>query len=344
MYKKLPLFENYKRIDLGEIEANHGEFKLGEVNGYHVYEIPQNRPDLYRMYRRMSTYTKWHPSISRSQEYFSDHNSKGPMYVFLHPDGRKHIFRPWENSMSDSDDWLLPINKTNYELFRFLSTKGVEIPLEYRIGYDHSAIKPAELNVPGDLQLGRYVTSLPQGLKVGGDLILEGARITTLPPNLKVGGRVYLSDSSIISISPGVEIGGNLELWRTPIQSLPSDLKVGGDLNLSECRHISTLPEGLSVGGNISCYGTKITSLPPNFRVNGSLNLRFAKIAVLPPGLKVGVNLDLVRNKITSLPSDLEVGNQLNIADTPLAENHTEEEIRSMVTDGYIKGRILTTW
>jgi hypothetical protein len=44
---------------------------------------------------------------------------------------------------------------------------------------------------------GTPVTSLPDGLKVGGDLDLTNTPITSLPDDLKVGGDLHLRDTKI---------------------------------------------------------------------------------------------------------------------------------------------------
>ena len=86
----------------------------------------------------------------------------------------------------------------------------------------------------GDLDLsGTPITSLPQGLTVGRNLVLYGSKITSLPQNLKVGGYLDLSNTLIVSLPQGLKVGGFLDLYNTKITSLPQDLKVSGDLNLS---------------------------------------------------------------------------------------------------------------
>jgi len=66
-----------------------------------------------------------------------------------------------------------------------------------------------------------------------GDLNLENTPITSLPQGLKVGGYLDLSNTLIVSLPQGLKVGGFLDLYNTKITSLPQDLKVGGDLNLS---------------------------------------------------------------------------------------------------------------
>jgi hypothetical protein len=103
----------------------------------------------------------------------------------------------------------------------------------------------------------------------------------------------------------------------------PEELNVKGSLyfeGYSRYIQIISLPQGLKVGENLDLYSTKITSLPQ--------------------GLQVGNILDLEGLKIDSLPPDLKVEGSLRIAFTPLRYK-SDEEIRAMLTTGYIKGGII---
>ena len=119
------------------------------------------------------------------------------------------------------------------------------------------------------------ITSLPDGLTVGGDLDLENCiGITSLPEGLVVGGFLYLRGTGITSLPEGLIVGGSLDLRGTGITSLPDGLTVGGGLNLENCTGITSLPEGLVVGGFLNLRGTGITSLPEGLVVGGYLYLR----------------------------------------------------------------------
>ena len=87
----------------------------------------------------------------------------------------------------------------------------------------------------GDLDLSDTpITSLPNGLNVGGNLDLSNTKITSLPNDLQVGGYLYLQDTKITSLPNGLSVGGHLNLSDTKITSLPNDLQVGGNLYLSD--------------------------------------------------------------------------------------------------------------
>jgi hypothetical protein len=74
-----------------------------------------------------------------------------------------------------------------------------------------------ELNIKGDLDLSYIpnVFSLPNGLKIEGDLDLDNSAIETLPEGLEVGNDLYLRESPNIT-------------------SLPKRLKVHRDLYIAD--------------------------------------------------------------------------------------------------------------
>jgi hypothetical protein len=145
--------------------------------------------------------------------------------------------------------------------------------------------------VKGELDLSYTpITSLPEGLQVGGHLTLVNTHITSLPEGLQVGGSLDLSGTPITSLPEGLQVGGYLFLSDTPITSLPTGLKVGRDLNLTSTR-ITSLPDYLQVGGSLGLSYTSITSLPAGLQVGGSLGLSYTSITSLPDDLQVGGNI-----------------------------------------------------
>ena len=64
----------------------------------------------------------------------------------------------------------------------------------------------------------------------------------------------------------------------------------------------------------------------------GSIDFQYNQsITSLPKGLKVKGNVNLMGcNNLKSLPSDLEVGGNLNLKFTPLAKQHSGEELKQM--------------
>ena len=120
----------------------------------------------------------------------------------------------------------------------------------------------------------------------------------------------------------------------------PDELNVKGDLYLRDSK-ITSLPQGLKVKGYLSLYRSKITSLPKNLETEG-LRLTGTPIASLPSGLKINGSLNISFTKISTLPPDLKVEETVWINGTPLSKK-SDEEIRAMLTTGYIKGMIVNS-
>ena len=77
--------------------------------------------------------------------------------------------------------------------------------------------------------------------------------LTTLPEGLAVGGSLILFDCHALATFPeGLAVDGYLHLYHcTALAALPEGLTVGGDLILRDCHALTALPEGLTVGGKI---------------------------------------------------------------------------------------------
>jgi len=149
------------------------------------------------------------------------------------------------------------------------------------------------------------ITSLPQGLKVGGTLDLQGSLITSLPQGLVIDGDLFLADTRIASLPQGLVVGGGLFLRNTYITSLPQDLKVGGTLDL-QLTPITSLPQSLVVGGTLVLTGTLITSLPQGLKVGGDLWLRHSPITSFPQDLQVGGNIRGFKGDLSKVPPHLQ--------------------------------------
>jgi hypothetical protein len=117
-------------------------------------------------------------------------------------------------------------------IFNFLERKdNRKTPFLWKV-LNNESFTEEELNIKGDLDLSETViTSLPNGLKIGGDLdLIDCSNLTSLPE--------------------GLEVGGDLDLENcTNLTSLPEGLKVGGELDLENCTNLTSLPKGLKVGG-----------------------------------------------------------------------------------------------
>ncbi len=150
-------------------------------------------------------------------------------------------------------------------IFEFLEEKGEHIiPLPVKIKLA-TPIAKEDLNVKGDLKIvnGFNLTSLPEGLKVGGILYLSNSNITSLPKGLEVGGDLFLSSSKITSLPEGLKVGKDLHLDYTNITSLPEGLEVDFNIHFNQST-IKSLPKGLKVGGFIFIRNTPLIKYSDN--------------------------------------------------------------------------------
>jgi hypothetical protein len=116
-----------------------------------------------------------------------------------------------------------------------------------------------EHNTPFLWKLLNNIPLTKEELDIEGDLNLKNTNITSLPEGLKVGGTLDLSFcTELTSLSKGLKVGGDLNLFYSNITSLPEGLKVGGYLSLIGT-NMTTLPKGLEVGDFIFIRNTPLT-------------------------------------------------------------------------------------
>jgi len=103
-------------------------------------------------------------------------------------------------------------------------------------------------------------------------------------------GSLNLEGSDIVSLPDGLQVGGSLILRScTGLTSLPAGLVVGGSLYLEGCTDLTRLPDGLQVGGSLFVNNcTRLRSLPNGLRVKHSIFLKGSGVQDLPPDLEVG--------------------------------------------------------
>jgi hypothetical protein len=180
---------------------------------------------------------------------------------------------------------------------------------------------PDGMKVGGDLMISSNskISSLPDNLTVGGDFLFHSEIITSISDvkGLKVGGEFVMTNELITSLPPDIKVLGDIVLSRTAIDSLPKNLKVAKNLWLNGS-DIQSLPNGLEVGGSLNLSDTPITSLPPDIKVKHVLTLSFSNIMSLPNGLTLEGTLDLNNTPITSLPERLSIGGDLEIDNTDI--------------------------
>ena len=126
------------------------------------------------------------------------------------------------------------VKETLKRIFEFLEEKeGHNAPFKWKL-VNNEPIAKEDLNIKGGLFLEHSnIASLPEGLKIGGNLNLSYTpKLKSLPSDLDVKGDIYLEGSIIESLPEGLKVGGDLDLTYTDIKSLPKGLEVGGDLHL----------------------------------------------------------------------------------------------------------------
>ena len=116
-------------------------------------------------------------------------------------------------------------------------------------------------------------------------------------------------------------------------------------LNWNLIERLETHPDGIQYkhNGNLILLNRNITKLPNDLYVDGVLNLWGCKqLTKLPDKLHVTQSLTILRTSIEELPDNLYVGGSLYMANTPLADKYTDEEIREMITSkgGTLIGKI----
>lgn len=61
------------------------DLKIGEVDGFDVYEIPKGRKDLYNTSCELGSGTEWCTATGNTSNYFNQYIDKGPLYIFMKP-------------------------------------------------------------------------------------------------------------------------------------------------------------------------------------------------------------------------------------------------------------------
>ena len=102
-------------------------------------------------------------------------------------------------------------------IFEFLEEKEEHNPPFLWKWKNEIPLTEEDLDIEGDLDLTySNIESLPEGLKVSGDLILSYCEnISSLPEGLIVRGNLYLSSSNITLLPKGLTVGRNLYLSET---------------------------------------------------------------------------------------------------------------------------------
>lgn len=209
---------------------------------------------------------------------------------------------------------------------------------------DKKRLPMDRLEMKGSLQINSNTDiSLPEIVKVGGDLTLVGAGFNSLPRLLEVGGTLVLRSTSVVEIHSGCSVG-HLMVSSTPLRRMPIDWVVPGDVRFERCDFL-VLPDGLSAGSlrlanckvselpsrlcvrdtldisgsfiseiPVSCQfgvlvarNSGLVKLPDYWNIKGTLDLSGSAMRVLPKGLHASF-LDISETRIEEIPADCKIG------------------------------------
>jgi hypothetical protein len=114
--------------------------------------------------------------------------------------------------------------KTIKRIFEFLEEEEHKTPkgkgsISWKLTFSEPFTEE-ELTTENRLDLSNSpITSLPEGLKIGGFLDLYSCKnLISLPEGLKVKYYLNLEDTKITSLPKGLEVGGKLYIEKTPLK------------------------------------------------------------------------------------------------------------------------------
>ena len=81
------------------------DLKIGEVDGFEVYEIPKGRKDLYNTSCELGSGTEWCTATGNTSSYFKQYIDQGPLYIFMKPGSdEKYQFHFESGQFMDKND------------------------------------------------------------------------------------------------------------------------------------------------------------------------------------------------------------------------------------------------
>jgi len=81
------------------------DLKIGEVDGFDVYEIPKGRKDLYNTSCELGSGTEWCTATGNTSSYFKQYIDEGPLYIFMKPGSdEKYQFHFESGQFMDKND------------------------------------------------------------------------------------------------------------------------------------------------------------------------------------------------------------------------------------------------
>lgn len=86
-------------------EDKYRQYYIGTVDGFNVYKIPENSPELYGTSCELGSGTQWCTATGKTRGHFDNYNRKGPLYIFIKPgSNEKYQFHYETSSFMDKND------------------------------------------------------------------------------------------------------------------------------------------------------------------------------------------------------------------------------------------------
>ena len=267
---------NTQELEKGkEKTEKYSELKLGNVDGFTVYKLPQGRQDLKPVACELGSGTNWCTADSRSN-YYNTYNRKDPLFIFI-KGGEKYQYHQQSGQFMDKQDRSVDPNSPLIQNFlAFLEKaagrvhKGTDIA-QYKIGSFESEDGPTSLYKVGhvyyaelqnrligyDLDTHRFKT------KDGNSIELKNTLTSRYIPFIK---EVYkqMKANGEKGFPSLYRLLLNLDVPPREWYEIPEGLNLSGtDLN--------ELPEGLWIHGDLNLSGSNITQLPKRIKVDGEI-------------------------------------------------------------------------
>jgi hypothetical protein len=285
--QKLSTFEKEKGKDKTE---KYPELIIGSVDGFTVYKIPQNRPDLHPVNCDLGSNAKWCTAHSGALGTFNTYNKNDAIFNFVKGNER-YQHDQYSNQWKDVRDKEMPDGKLKKDFQKFLgdvdgriydaeqlkdlskykiqtfNSEGKEYPM-YKIGNKYYTIGPnnsgKEEAIYYDPDIKRFKDPRSRTLHLS--FLLKHPYIDFLKAiyaQLKKEGNVK-TFNNVLRLLLNLDVPPKEEGGWYKIGSEGE----GIDLANSD---LTELPENLWVQGNLDLEGSKITKLPKRLKVDGDL-------------------------------------------------------------------------
>ena len=273
-----------------EKTEKYPELIIGNVDGFTVYKIPQNRPDLHPVNCDLGSGSGWCTAHSGALSTFNRYNKQDALFNFIKGD-EKYQHDQYSKQWKDKRDREMPEGKLKNDFKKFLGdvegriydaeqlkdlskyqigtfdSQGKDYPM-YKIGNKYYTVaknpKGVEEAIYYDPDIKRFKDA--RGATKGYDFLFKHPYLDFLKAiyaQLKKEGNVK-SFNNIIRLLldldvPEKEEGG---WWKLG--------KEGEGIDLSNT-DLTSLPEDLWIQGDLDIEGSKITQLPKRLKVDGEI-------------------------------------------------------------------------